>query len=124
MQHSFSITFNYCEGLGKETTMLVLTRRIGQAFFIGDKGEVTVTVLNVSGRQVQIGIEADRCIPIRREELDARTLGNTRRSDSQPESNELQSLPARAKPGEFSDLRGKLPLDTQNRNGLELELRE
>ena len=104
--------------------MLVLTRRIGQAFLIGEKGEVTVTVLNVRGRQVQIGIEADRCIPIRREELCAKTPGDPQPSDSQPGSNELQLLPARAKPGEFSDIRRKSPLDTQNWNGLELELRE
>jgi carbon storage regulator len=99
MQHSFSITLNYCERLGKEATMLVLTRRIGQAFLIGEK--VTVRVLDVSGRQVRIGIEADRCIPIRREELYAKTLVNAQRSDSQPGSNELQSLSARAEPGEF-----------------------
>jgi carbon storage regulator len=67
MQHSLSTALYYRKDLAKEPIMLVLTRRIGQTLFIGD--EVTVTVLDVSGRQVRIGVQADRHIPIHRGEI-------------------------------------------------------
>ena len=50
--------------------MLVLTRRIGETLLIGK--DVTVTVLGVSRQQVRIGIEADRSIPVHREEIYAK----------------------------------------------------
>lgn len=50
--------------------MLVLTRHPGEAIFIGD--EVTVTVLNVRGNQVRIGISAPEDVVVLREELKMR----------------------------------------------------
>jgi carbon storage regulator len=50
--------------------MLVLTRRIGETLLIGK--DVSVTVLGVSRQQVRIGIEADRSIPVHREEIYAK----------------------------------------------------
>lgn len=47
--------------------MLVLTRKIGQKFRISNN--IVITVLNVKGEQVSIGIEAPRDLPIVREEL-------------------------------------------------------
>lgn len=47
--------------------MLCLTRQIGTSIVIGD--DITVTVLEVKGRQVRIGIDAPREVPIAREEL-------------------------------------------------------
>jgi len=47
--------------------MLVITRRINEAFLIGDV--VKVTVLGTEGRQVRIGIEAPKDVPIHREEV-------------------------------------------------------
>lgn len=47
--------------------MLVLTRRGGESIVIGN--EVTVTVLEVRGDQVRIGIDAPRTVPIHREEV-------------------------------------------------------
>ena len=47
--------------------MLILTRRSGEKIVIGD--DVTLTVLGVKGRQVLIGIEAPREIPVHREEI-------------------------------------------------------
>lgn len=47
--------------------MLILTRRQGQALFIGD--EVSVTVLGVRGGQVRLGVQAPRDIAIHREEV-------------------------------------------------------
>ncbi len=47
--------------------MLLLTRRDGESIRIGD--DIMVTVLNVNGNQVKIGIDAPRDVEIMREEL-------------------------------------------------------
>lgn len=47
--------------------MLVLTRRQGETIVID--GTIKVTVLEIRGHQVRLGIEAPRKIPVAREEL-------------------------------------------------------
>lgn len=47
--------------------MLVLTRRPGESIVIGS--DVTVTVLEVRGDQIRIGIEAPRSVKVHREEV-------------------------------------------------------
>ena len=47
--------------------MLILTRRTGETLHIGD--DVTVTVLEVKGRQVRIGIDAPKTIAVHRAEI-------------------------------------------------------
>jgi carbon storage regulator len=47
--------------------MLILQRRIGESMVIGNG--ITVTVMNVRGKAVTLGIEAPKRIPIRRSEL-------------------------------------------------------
>jgi len=47
--------------------MLILTRRNGEAIYIGD--DVKITVLGVNGQQVRIGIEAPKSIGVHREEI-------------------------------------------------------
>jgi carbon storage regulator len=47
--------------------MLILTRRIGETLMVGD--EVTVTVLDVKGNQVRIGINAPKSVQVNREEV-------------------------------------------------------
>lgn len=47
--------------------MLVLTRKKGESFFIGD--EIEITVLEQQGDKVKIGITAPRALPVLRKEL-------------------------------------------------------
>ena len=47
--------------------MLVLSRRLGESVVIGD--DVVVTVLEVRGDVVRIGVDAPRSVPVRRQEL-------------------------------------------------------
>lgn len=47
--------------------MLIMTRRIGERIMVGS--DITVTVLDVKGTQVRIGIEAPRDVAVHREEV-------------------------------------------------------
>ena len=47
--------------------MLVLTRRIGETLIIGE--DIRVTVLEVSGNQVRLGVTAPKAVPVHREEV-------------------------------------------------------
>ncbi|NIS38322.1 carbon storage regulator CsrA [Candidatus Saccharibacteria bacterium] len=61
--------------------MLVLTRRLGESINIGD--EIKVTVVEIDGKQVKIGIEAPKDIQIFREEVYERIKKeNIRASDA------------------------------------------
>ncbi len=48
--------------------MLILTRKVGESITIGD-GSVTVSVMDIKGRQVRLGIEAPSDMPIHRMEI-------------------------------------------------------
>lgn len=48
--------------------MLILTRKVGESITIGD-GSVTVSVMDIKGRQVRLGIEAPADMPIHRMEI-------------------------------------------------------
>jgi carbon storage regulator len=48
--------------------VLVLTRKIGETFLVGD--DITVTVIDiVGGNKVRIGINAPTSVPVYREEI-------------------------------------------------------
>jgi carbon storage regulator len=50
-----------------EATMLILTRRPGETIKIGDG--IEVTVMEVKGNQVRLGVKAPREIAVDREEI-------------------------------------------------------
>ena len=52
-----------------EEAMLILRRKIGQSLVFA--GDIRVTILNIRGGQVKIGIEAPSSVPILRGELEA-----------------------------------------------------
>ena len=67
--------------------MLVLTRRANQSIMIGD--DVVVTVLEVRGDQVRLGIKAPRSIDVHREEIFVQLQQANR--DPAPPSSEMSS---------------------------------
>lgn len=80
--------------------MLVLTRRANQSIMIGH--EIVVTVLEVRGDQVRLGIKAPRSIDVHREEIFAQ-LQQANRDAVKPSQQPIESvpdLPARAKSGD------------------------
>lgn len=52
---------------GKENAMLVLSRKRDEKIIIGDN--ITITVLEVRGENVRLGIEAPKEVPVHREEV-------------------------------------------------------
>ncbi len=47
--------------------MLILSRRLGESIIIGD--EIKVTISEINGSQVKLGIDAPRDIIVHREEI-------------------------------------------------------
>jgi carbon storage regulator len=47
--------------------MLILTRKLGESIAIGD--HITITFLDLNGKQLRIGIEAPRNIAVHRNEV-------------------------------------------------------
>ena len=71
--------------------MLVLTRRVSQSIVIGN--DVVVTVLEVRGDQVRIGVSAPRDVDVHREEVFAE-LQEANRSAASPSKDAVAALGA------------------------------
>lgn len=71
--------------------MLVLSRRVGESVVIGD--DVTVTVLEVRGDVVRVGIDAPRSVSVHRAELLAELAASNQESAS-PSQDAVASLSA------------------------------
>jgi carbon storage regulator len=69
--------------------VLVLTRRANQSIMIGH--EIVVTVLEVRGDQVRLGIKAPRSIDVHREEIFAQ-LQQANRDAAQAPKQSIDSL--------------------------------
>jgi len=74
--------------------VLVLTRRANQSIMIGH--EIVVTVLEVRGDQVRLGIKAPRSIDVHREEIFAQLQQANRDAVKSPKK-ALDALPEFAK---------------------------
>jgi carbon storage regulator len=77
--------------------MLVITRKSGEQICLGD--EVTITVLDVTGSTVRLGIEAPADIPIFRGEIWADVKAENRAA-ADASIKDLPSIKDRNKPGE------------------------
>lgn len=49
--------------------MLVLSRQFEESIVIGQRGEIVVTVLEIRGDKVRLGVSAPSEIPVHREEI-------------------------------------------------------
>lgn len=47
--------------------MLVLTRKIGEKIQIGD--DISITIMEIKGKQVRLGVEAPAAVKVHREEI-------------------------------------------------------
>ena len=54
--------------------MLVLTRKAGESIVVG--GDVVVTVLEIKGGQVRVGVDAPRDVSIHRSEVHEQVLAD------------------------------------------------
>lgn len=69
--------------------MLVLSRRVGDSVVIGD--DVVVTVLEIRGDVVRIGVDAPREVPVRRQEL-LTELADSNRAAASPNPEAISDL--------------------------------
>lgn len=76
--------------------MLVLSRRVGESIVIGD--DVTVTVLEVRGDVIRVGIDAPRSVAVHRAELLAE-LESSNRAAASPSDDAVASLARALKRG-------------------------
>ena len=77
--------------------MLVLTRRSSQSIVIGK--DIVVTVLEVRGDQVRIGVSAPRDVDVHREEVFLE-LQETNRAAASPSAEAVEALGALLPDGE------------------------
>jgi len=81
--------------------VLVLTRRANQSIMIGH--EIVVTVLEVRGDQVRLGIKAPRSIDVHREEIFVQLQANRDTVKASPPAiDSVPDLTAPAKSGDAS----------------------
>ncbi len=64
--------------------MLVLSRKEGEALVINE-GEIEITVVEIRGDKVRLGIAADRSVPVHRKEV-ALVIEKSKAKSSQEEN--------------------------------------
>ena len=69
--------------------MLVLSRRVGDSLVVGE--EITLTVLEVRGDVVRVGIDAPRHVKVHRAEL-LEELASSNRAAASPDDDAVSSL--------------------------------
>lgn len=70
--------------------MLVLTRRLNQSIKIGD--DIEITVVEVRGDQVRLGVNAPRDVSVHRKEVYLQIQQENRAASAAPEGGSLDSL--------------------------------
>jgi len=70
--------------------MLVLTRRLNQSIKIGD--DIEITVIEVRGDQVRLGVAAPRDVSVHRKEVYLQIQQENRAAATAPDSTNLDAL--------------------------------
>jgi len=70
--------------------MLVLTRRLNQSIKIGD--DIEITVIEVRGDQVRLGVAAPRDVSVHRKEIYLQIQQENRAASSAPDAASLDAL--------------------------------
>ncbi len=68
--------------------MLILTRRAGETVMIGS--DISITVLGVKVKQVRIGINAPKEVPVHREEIYERIQNEKHAEDAEKSADQDQ----------------------------------
>ncbi len=71
--------------------MLILTRRVNETITIGTK--ITVTVLDIKGQQVRLGVNVPKDVAVHREEISERINAHKRESDACDNPEQPEFLP-------------------------------
>ena len=81
--------------------MLILTRRIGESVVIGD--DIILTIVEVRGDSVRLGIDAPRSVDVHREEV-YRELQAANQRAASPADAAVESLKALIAPPETAEI--------------------
>jgi carbon storage regulator len=76
-----------------EGTMLLLTRKLGENIRIGD--DVKITIVEVKGNHVKLGIDAPPSVKVHREEIYERIQQERQRAEREGQTQEGEPGPAR-----------------------------
>ena len=71
------------------TRMLVLSRRLNESIVIGN--DVVITVLEIRGDQIRLGIDAPRSVTVHRQEIYAEFIRANREAAEPPPTTSLVS---------------------------------
>ena len=74
-----------------DATVLILTRQTNQSIVID--GNIVVTVLEMSGDHVRLGIDAPREVTVHREEVQREIVEQNRRAASAGQAGDIDGLP-------------------------------
>ena len=69
--------------------MLVLSRKVGESIMIGD--DVVVTVLEIRGDVIRVGVDAPRSVQVHRQEL-LEALADSNRAAASPSDSAISDL--------------------------------
>jgi carbon storage regulator len=75
--------------------MLVLSRRVGESLVIGD--DVVITILEMRGDVVRVGVDAPRSVQVHRQEL-LTEVAETNRAAASPGADAVAKLSRRVAP--------------------------
>ena len=64
----------------RQDNMLILTRKLGESIAIGD--DIWVTVVDIQGNQIRLGIDAPKVLPVYRAEIYQRVEEENQRAVS------------------------------------------